>query len=74
MPKSLVRVHTGVRKSGTPEYIQAIQEFTRKMGGAKLVIGAILKSQPNSSGMLFDNSVKVIRRTIIDDEDIMKCL
>lgn len=71
MSKSLVRVH-GSRKSGDSEYDATVQEFVSKMGGAKVVLGAILRNQPNSESMLFDNSVKIIKRQ--DDEDFYRAM
>ena len=74
--KSLVRVHTEAKRVNSPEFEKAVKEFVSKMGGANLVIGAILRSQPNSNELLFDNSV------IFDDpnyspesdEDLGRCL
>lgn len=73
MSKSLVRVNLGARKAGTPEYSAALKEFLTKMGGAKLVIGAMVRSQENSSWFLFDNSV-IIPESRDDDEDANLCM
>ena len=47
--KSLVRINKKAREPGTPNYIEAVSEFTKKMGGINKILGSLMERDGDST-------------------------